>query len=239
MKENINLASKLFAKRILITVMSLLIVISVIVVCTFIFSTDIGYTVYGEKDGSERVPLYTYHYSEGEDTKWEEYEQNGYELIRSNIRELSQQGNNIFLIISQVLNILILAVIVYPVMWKQGFSDRNMSNLGHIKADKLRGFKIGLMSSVPAIIILLVMLSFTLGINEGLDISLYKFINGTFYSLSKVIIGSAETAGELGIINYLWLALLQLAVPVAAEIGYIFGFNEISIKEKLVYKKEA
>ena len=87
--------------------------------------------------------------------------------------------------------------------------------------------------------LLLVMLSFTLGINEGLDISLYKFINGTFYSLSKVIIGSAETAGELGIINYLWLALLQLAVPVAAEIGYIFGFNEISIKEKLVYKKEA
>lgn len=239
MKENINLALKLFAKRILLTVMSLLIVISVIVVCTVVFSTNVGYTVYGEKKGSERVPLYTYRYSDGDDTKWNEYEQNGYELTRFDIKELSKNGNNAFLVISQVFNILILIVIVYPVMWKQGFSDRNMSNLGHIKADKLRGFKIGLLSSVPAIIILLIMLSFTLGLNKHFDVSVYKFINGTFYSLSKVIIGNAGTAGEIGILSYLWLALLQLAVPVVAEIGYIFGFNEISIKEKLVYKKEA
>lgn len=240
MKEIWKIGAKLFLKLIVANIMCFFIVISFSVLSTAAFTKNIGYKAYGtSSESSEAQELYTHYYDDGEDTKKAEYEDKGYTVTESSIRtEISGTGRMVFLTVSQIFCLLILLSFIYPEIWNIGTKDSNLVKFKHKASDKLKGFKIGAIAVIPSYLLLLLIAVFKVGVMPGFPIALYKFLNSSFYSFIEVIAGSAANVGGMAAWRLVILFILPLIIPAAAGIAYVLGFKNISVGEKLVYKKK-
>ena len=118
---------------------------------TALFTQEIGYEAYGVKEGSTQNEfLYTYYTKDGEDTKKAEYEEQGYTVSTTQIRDnMSKAERNVFLVISLIGTLWLTGSFIYGVSWMFGNKDSNKVHFGRIKEDKLRGAKIGLIATIP------------------------------------------------------------------------------------------
>lgn len=239
MNEIIKNGGSLFLKLLVAGIMSFFIVISFSVLATAVFTENIGYKAYGAVDGGEARELYTHYYSDGEDTLKAEYEEQGYTVTESSIRsEMSGAGNNLFLTVTQIFCLLITLSFVYPKLWSIGTADSNLVRFKHKSEDKLKGLKIGAVAVIPQYIVLLCFIAAKAGLYPKLPAVLLKFINPSFWSLIQLIIGKAASVNELSVISLVLLCLLPLIIPAVACGSYLLGYKNISIGEKIVYKKK-
>lgn len=237
--KNIKSGAMLFAKIAVTVLMSFFITMSVSLLCNAAFTKPIGYIVSGVKEGSDNSEeLYTHYYSDGEDTKAEEYNKQGYTLSKQTLRShLSGTGDKVFAAVSQTISIVILLAFVYSQLWNQGSKDLARVKINTTVPDKLKGLKIGLIASVPSFCAWLWLLLCGIGINPSFKISSYKLMSYHYYIFDTAAAGSAAVAGDLKPLQYFYLFLPLLIVPLFAQISYTVGYKNISISEKLTYKK--
>ena len=238
--ENFKPASKVFIKIIAVTIFCFFVAISLLVMCNGFGTEKIGYTAYGAtEEDDELKELYTYYYTDGTDELEKEYTDKGYALQKVTIRSEFKGGpKTIFLALTQIINLLILLGFLYTDLWNLGAADANLANFGHKAIDKFRGFKIGLLASVPNIIFFAIMIIFKNGFMSGFNAQMYKFVISYFYSFAELILGGTVALSELTVIKILLFGLLLFVIPVITEISYLLGLKGISLEEKLVYKKE-
>ncbi|MEE0809009.1 MAG: hypothetical protein U0L84_06610 [Acutalibacteraceae bacterium] len=237
MKKCFTVGSKMLLKLLVVVVLDFFLCISISVLCIGGFTENIGYDAYGYvNEGDESEYLYTYHTADGDDTKKAEYEAKGYTVVTNSIRsELSGKGQAVYLAVTQIFCILILAAFVYSPVYELGFKESNLVRFKHAEQDLLRGLKIGIIADGFFILtyIGLIIAKFAA---PDMPISIYKLVNSYAYSIIEVIGGNAKV-GELSLIKVALLALPLLIVPAIATVGYILGYKGISISEKLIYKK--
>lgn len=240
MKEIFKSGGKLFLKTIVINIMCFFIVISFSVLATAAFTKNIGYKAYGtSSDTSSQTELYTYYFEDGEDSYKSTYEEQGYSVSTVSIRsQISGTGNVVFLTVSQIFCMLILISFIYPNLWHDGTNDSNLVRFKHKNEDKLKGFKIGAVAAIPNYLFLIFLVIAKLGAVPSFPMVLYKFLNSAFYSIIQIIVGSAVTVAELAVWRLMLLFILPLVIPIAAGVAYILGYKNISIGEKMVYKKK-
>lgn len=238
MKQIFGEGAKLFARTLVVILMSFFICVSISVLCTAAFTERTGYEVYGYLENEEdSVHLYTHDLKDGEDEQMQKYEDEGYTLRTADLRTaLSKKGNIIFLTATQLCATTLLLAFVYPSLWNLGTKDSNLVRFKHQKEDKWKGLKIGLVSQIPAFLLWLGTLVCALGANKTLPLALYRFINCHHYSFIQVIFAQDRTVGDLGVGQFVLLLLLLAIVPVAAQVGYMLGYKNFSIAERLIYK---
>ncbi len=237
--ENVKFASKIFLRIIAVSVICFFVAISFMVLCTGFGTEKIGYTVYGATEGDDELKeLYTYYYADGVDEKEAEFANQGYAMQKLTLRsELSGGVKAFFLVATQIAGLFILIGFIYHYLWELGAKDCNLIKFGHIKGDNLRGFKIGLIASVPNILFFAAIIIFKNGLFSGFNMPFYKFIVSYFYSFVELILNGATRAAELSVMQIVALALMLLIIPVIAEIAYLLGLKGISVGDKLIYKK--
>lgn len=236
MKEILKPAVGMCGRQIIVTIMNIFVCISLMVLATAAFTKVNGYDAYVyEKDGTEPIAQYTYLNADGEDTKKAEYEAEGYTVRTSEKRSpMSKNGQIVYHTVAQIIAILLMTGFIYPNLWSLGAKDSNLVYFKHKSEDKLRGLKIGLIASIPPIIIMLVIFIFGRNI---FNVALFALIFSNFYSLIEVISGSALVLSELAIWQML-LMLLLFVIPITiAFVAYLLGYKGISIGEKIIYKK--
>lgn len=230
---------KQFLRIVVVNIMCFFIVVSFSVLATAAFTKNIGYTAYGTVSGSDDPEeLYTYYYEDGEDTKKQEYIDKGYAVTESSVRSvLSGTGKTVYLAVSQIFCLMLLICFIYPNLWQLGTKDSNLVKFKHEKEDKLKGLKIGLISVVPIYIFLLCPVAAKI---FGFNFSplLFKTLNPSFFSLIEVILNGARTVAELSAWRYILLMLLPLIIPAVSAAAYILGYKNISVGEKMIYKKK-
>ena len=238
--ENIKPASKVFVKIIAVTIFCFFVVIALLVMCNGFGTDKIGYTVFGVTETDDELKeLYTHYYADGADKLEQEYIDKGYALQKVTIRSEFKGGPKaIFLTATQVINIFILMGFLYNDLWNLGANDNNLSNFGHKKIDKLRGFKIGLLASIPNFIFFIVLVVFKNSFMSGFNAQMYKFAVGYFYSFAELILKGATSTPDLSALQILLLGALLFVIPAITAISYLLGLKGISLEEKLVYKKE-
>ena len=231
MKEIFKISSKLFLRLLVVNIMGFFIVVSFNVIFTGIFTENIGYKAYGvTEENPQSVELYEYYYSDGEDVKFAEFEQQGYKITKANIRSLLSGGDRIaFLLVSQAINLVLLITIIYGNVWQMANNDSNMIRYKHKEEDKLKGLKIGALAVSPYILLLLV-LSFT-----KFNVGLFKVINSAFYGFIDLICSNALTFDNLSIFKIILIFLMLLIVPIVTHIIYMLGYKDISIGDKILY----
>ena len=189
MSQLIRRGAALFGRIVLVTVMSLFICVSMSVLCTAGFTQKIGYEVYGYQENSEEAVLLYRHYDkDGEDTQMQGFEDQGYTLKKTEIRsDLGKTGNAVYLSVTQIFCLMILAIFVYPDLWQLGAKDSNAVRFKHQDEDCLKGLKIGLISQIPTFLGWVATVALALGVKPQMPVALYRFLNCQYYSFIQVI----------------------------------------------------
>ena len=240
---------KLCGSLIIASIISIFLCISMNVIISAMFTSEIGYQafVYETEESTEPIAKYEYFYTDkdgdgkddGTDVKMQEYEDKDYIVTTVKLRStLTGTSKAVFLISTQILSMIMVIAFASNSPYKQGFKDSNMVKIGHAKSDLLKGLKIGLIGNIPFFAITILMIVLAVGIAPGFRTVWYAFLSGHFYSLIMWITGGVLTVGEISTMQYVCLALVQFIVPVISCVAYILGFKEINLAEKLVYKKE-
>lgn len=235
MLENIKGSASLFFKIVVVMIMSFFLTISTSILCTAAFTEVAGYEVYGVKEGDEQSTLlYTHHNSDGEDLNQAKYEKEGYTItnkvaFRTNLKGT---GKLVYYIGTQIIILIILFAFIYSQLWKAGNKDFQAVKIGKKTEDVLRGLKVGLMASAPHFILFLCLVFI-----PKFKTAIYIIANYHYFMINNSIIGDLKFANQIGVSQYLLLFLPFLFVPIAATVAYIIGYKDISISEKLVYKK--
>lgn len=238
MNEILKGGGKLFLRTILINIMSFFVVMSLIFFGVAAFADEVGYVAYGSKSESEEAEkLYTYYNTDGEDTKLAEYENQGYTVTKSAIREIGKTKNTILLLVAQTFALGILICFAYPSLWDRGNSDNNMVRIGRKSEDVFKGLKIGCVASIPNVIFYLFLAITKNSVSAKLPTAIYKFANASFYPVNEFIVGKSEKLSDLSLLQLLLLMLPLLVLPGVAFIAYYLGYKDFSVSEKLTYKK--
>lgn len=231
MKDLFKESAKLFGRTILISLLCFFVVVSVMVVSVGFFAEPAGYYVTGTKDGVTEN-LYTHYDADGKDTKYEAYEKQGYTLEKTDIKLVPEDKEKGCYVLAQILCIGILVIFIYPRLWERGYKDRNLAQTGNIVGDPLKGLKVGLISIIPWVALLL-----ALSRIKGFAVSLLMFLSPIFYPIFSLMTKGSIYLSQVGVLTFVGMAALWLLIPAASATGYALGFKDFSIAEKLTYKK--
>ena len=205
---------KLSSSVIVACIISFFLCISIGVICSAVFTDNIGYNAYVyTKDGQEPIDEYQYLYTDKDgdgkddltDTKKTEYEKAGYTVTTYNMTSILEgTGKSVFLTITQILNGILIISFASSLVYKQGFKDANLARTGHIKTDNLKGFKIGTIANAPFLILFILLLVFT-NLVPNFRIIWYAYLNSHFYSIILWISDGADVASKLNALQILLL----------------------------------
>ncbi len=235
MKEKLSIAAKCFAAILIVNFLCFFMFISFNVIAVGVGTTAQGYVAYQEVDG-ELVELYTHYYADGEDAKIEEYEQQGIEVKTSAFRsEVSPGITTAVKTLTFVSSFTIMCTMIYSILWRRGDKDNNLATFGHIKRDRLKGLKVGLLAVCPmALIYILLIINKFVEIIPGFS-GLFKIANYYLFPLIDLCYAGAQSAAEIPFIGVALLLVTLVPVPALAWLGYYCGNNEISLTDKIIY----
>jgi hypothetical protein len=231
---------KLYGQMIVASFMCFILVMSFNMMGTAFLTKAVGYTVHGSlKQDEEPVKLYEYYYEDGEDQKYEEYEKQGYTLIKNAIRtQTSKKDGIIWDVVTQIFLIFMIGVFVYNNLWNTGRKDKNAVDHNLQKEDKFKGFKIGLVAMVPSYVLLTVLAIGKATFAKKISIAIFAFLNTHLYEAILLITDGGGYISTLGVWQIIVFYALFLIVPIIAEIAYILGYKDIIVSERLTYKKK-
>ena len=150
--------------------------------------------------------------------------------------------NLVWGIIAQILELVIIFNFAYMYMWYEGDRDRNLVNFNHIKYDKLRGLKAGLISSIPLFISYAVLVISFFTQNQILY-TIYRILNIPFLNLIGLLTnytyGFTAYITDIRWYHVIMLLIIPLFTTAPSVIGYLFGYKRISILEKLQFSKSS
>lgn len=234
MQDNLKAGLKLFVRIIIVNILSAIVVLSVIAISVSAFADEIGYDVYGVKgENGETELLYRHYYADGDDTKLEEYEAEGYSITKKTIKQTNPKEHNITIIIAQIFALGVTVTYIYPIMWDKGFKDANLIKTDNLAEDKLRGLKVSIIGQIPAFLLFLIFVIFS-----KLPTALFKLLNASFYTLFEFVFGKSEIFGKLSPLQIIVALLILLLIPLISWGSYTLGCKDIDPLEKLTYKKK-
>ena len=237
MKDIIKNGVSIFFKLIVIVIMSGIFMMSITVLSTAAFTENIGYDAVVTDDSGKIIDQYEYRTEQGKDKKIDSYEEKGYKVTKNGVRsDMTKTGVVVDYSVSILFSIIMIIAFCYNHLFIYGNKDFNLVKCGHVKEDKLKGLKIGLVASVPNFLfyIFCVVLSV---VKPKTSIALYKLPNFQYFKLLNLIMGKAQTLGEVSVISYVLTFLTLLIVPAICFGSYYLGYKDINIAEKLTYKK--
>lgn len=197
-----------------------------------------GYEIYAYDENGENPQLVVSHtYAEGEDRSQEIEVEDNQALIY--LRTMSPAEDAAIGILSSVFTLLIFALFPYNVLWNMGSHDENYVQLGRMEKDIHFGLKVGAVASTPSAVMYLLLILGKLGVVSGVILKWHRLINTPFIPYIDAVEMGANTATELSIGSLLAVGATLLFVPFVCWLGYYLGYRQISIREKMVYKKPA
>ncbi len=238
MKDIILKSLKLFLMTFLASLMCFFLVVSLNFIKVGVFSEKIGYDLYGaSNENDEMKHLYTYYFEDGDDKKYEEYEKKDYVLSKVSIYSDIDTTTNVALgIISQLMCLAVVALIVYNMMWKSGYLDKQSEKLHGVKANKLKGLYCGILAVAPMFLALTFAVVTKNSVCANLSTSIYTILNGYAFDIISEVTKSAKVFSDMNIWQIITFYSVLLIFPVLSTISYIIGYKDIIISEKLIYK---
>ena len=235
MKNYIKPSFRLFLRLIVANIMCFFVILSITLIANTIFTDKVGYTAYVyNEDMTEVIEEYEYYYGSGEDTKKAEFEKAGNYINETPIRsEISKKDRLIYLGFVQIMNLMLLISFVYSDFWSIGNKERNSPDF-----DKYKGIKCGLLAVSPSVLFLIVSVIVGLFTNVKIPVALINFVNSYFYFFFYLVNSQGGFFDASSILKVFVMLLVQLIIPLIAQVGFTLGKKDILLGEKFVYKKK-
>ena len=138
-------------------------------------------------------------------------------------------------LIIQIFSLILFCTIPYSGIWDLGSSDKNKVAYHHIEEDKLKGFKIGLIATIPCFLTYLGLIVCKL-FDVNLYLALFRIINPHFLVIFNYLLPPDGGMTQLSWLNILCVLPLSMLLPLVCLSAYWLGYKRISIIEKIIYK---
>lgn len=238
-RENLKYSGSTFVKCIIASIMCLFVYISIQFIAVAVYTQEIGYTIYEVVDNQRGEALYTHYFADGEDLKIKEYEGKDIKVEKISVRStLTDKQSRNADIIAQVFCFCIIGAILYGRIWSIGTADNNKVKFSRMEEDKLRGLKIGSIATIPSVIVYLLLILARLGVAPNILFSVYKLCNVHIFGYLNVLFGSKTLVADLPVYKIAIAALPLVFVPLLCAVAYILGYKDISLSEKIIYKRK-
>lgn len=140
------------------------------------------------------------------------------------------------------LTLLVYGIPVYGTMWSMGMSDMNKANFGHIVLDRWRGAKLAAIGLSPWILCSVLFLLSKFGLFYNFVV-VYKIINAEVWPAINALHVFAGERVSMYLPDFSYgqavaAALFPLFPVLLAEFAYFLGTKDISLAQKLIYKKQ-
>lgn len=235
-KNSIKYACKLWGRIVFATIMCAVLYFSMHMLASALFAQEVGYTVFETNESGESVKVDTHYYTADEDPSDSVPLLEG--QTKQPIKTLTGGGAVAFNVFVQILMLAVLAVFPYDRMWQLGARDENMVQCGKKKANNLRGFKIGLLASVPSAILFVLLLLARFNTLPSWYMTIYRACNMPYLPFINAFFTVDTT-----VLNAPWYAFVAAAVtvffvPGVCALGYHLGRKGFSVKDHVVYKQK-
>ena len=127
-------------------------------------------------------------------------------------------------VILTCLNIFIALSIIYTLNWREAQRDHNRVKFNHMPPFIFKGLVAGLFATIPFLIVFII---YAFNINNTIIYIIYLAFNLPYLSFVAAFKESAAV---------LWILILPM--PASACVGYLLGYKQFSIMDKLVYKNK-
>lgn len=149
--------------------------------------------------------------------------------------EMSTGLTIVYNVVTTACMLLLLICMCYGDMWKQGDKDNNNVKLGRMAEDKWYGLKAGMLASIPAAFMFVLLVISKMGGLTDKFVVWYRVLNMPFiaplmWMTDEAVVTSAVPAWML-----IPIFLLLLIVPAFCALGYFLGYKEYSLGEHFLY----
>lgn len=139
-------------------------------------------------------------------------------------------------VVCQLLNFCVLFSLPYGLAWQAGSSDRNKHLFGHVEEDLFKGLKAGLIACLPFFAAGVLLLLAKAGLFTSDFLYPYRLITCVFFPLNYSLLAGTLSLAEMSWGPVILSACFTLTLPVTPAFGYLFGYREISLHERVFYK---
>ncbi len=151
-------------------------------------------------------------------------------------------NSTLLLVLIGILSLLLYGSIIGSPAWQQGNRDLNKVKFKRREQDLLRGFKIGMVASVPMFVLAIGLLLAKAELLPNFYI-IYKLVNGEMLAFIGLIDGAFRGVQSAYLTMVSWpqvigVCLLNFIPPVIWEVYYLLGYKDIVIAEKVIYKNQ-
>ncbi len=138
--------------------------------------------------------------------------------------------------VMQIILICTFTCSVYIPFWEYGDRDNNLVLFNKRNKDMLFGLKLSSLVIIPYLVSSVLLLLYKLGVPSW-TLLIYRIVNVQFIYIINYLV-DIETSAATSWFSIVVCMLLPLYTVAVASVGYIFGYKQISIKEKLIYKSK-
>ncbi len=219
------------------TVLCAFLYFTVLMVVNTAFSPEVGYRVTQTKSDGTTEVVQEYLYKDGEDASLEVQLEDGQKRVpvKGDISKGTTTTANAILLVAMLITV---GVFPYNAMWNLGSNDENKVKFGRKKKDVLRGLKIGALATVPSVALFIALILSRCGIINPAYFSVYRLFNLPFLPYINWV-APTTSAAELTWISLLLIALTLFFIPAVCTTGYLLGYHDFSIGERLIYQKKS
>ncbi len=138
--------------------------------------------------------------------------------------------------VMQVILISMFTCSVYIPFWEYGDRDNNLVLFNKRNKDLTYGLKVSLLVVIPYLFSSVLLLLYKLGVPSW-TLLIYRIVNVQFIYVINYLV-DIENAAATSWFSVVICMLLPLYTVLVASVGYILGYKQISLKEKLIYKSK-
>lgn len=240
--ENMQSGFKVLGKYFLCVVLCFFTFFSFVAIFSMMDTEKDAYTAYVFKgEGEDAVKMeeltYVHEYDDGKDELKPKYEAEGYKVVTYEYNILKGTPFVTCLTVAQIVSLIFFVIMVPREVYKIGIEDISRVSRGKIKEDKLRGFKIGAVTSGCCLISYICLILYKNGL-MAYGHTFYQFFNYYSYGYQTLIFGGDPKAPIFSV-GAIALAIIPVLLPMlVCGVAYVLGYKEINLYEKTVYKKE-
>lgn len=237
-KKTLSVATKVFTRLLLATILCAILYISMNVISTAFFSDVVGYQIFEQNDNQEVSMVVEHYYQPGDVIQTAETMDLAENQMFSAIRVVADTTKRVMDIVSQVLMLIVLGVFPYHILWEFGNRDDTNVRYRGQRPDPWRGVKIGLLAMVPfALSWLLLVVSKYIAVLGGY-LPVFRITAFAYMPYINLVLGNVTSAVDAGIGQLLLLLPIFLVVPAICAIAYRMGGQQFSLAEFFTFVRK-